>query len=174
MAPVVTLMIGRLDDWFGSSRARRDRADPRLRALVRRRRPQAGLRGLPVAGFRARLLAAAYRHHLHWSELIGGDIVLTIPYAWQRRFNGSDSRSLARMDDPVPDEIVTELYRRFPDFVRAFDPDGMTVEEFDTFGPTARTLRAFIGSYQRPGGPGPRRPAPEPRRRVGGTTGPER
>ena len=24
----------------------------------------------------------------------------------------------------------------------------MTVEEFDSFGPTVRTLRAFIGSYQ--------------------------
>ena len=30
-------------------------------------------------GYRARLLAAAYRHHLHWSEMIGGDVVLTIP-----------------------------------------------------------------------------------------------
>ena len=30
------------------------------------------------------VLAAAYRHHLHWSELIGGDIVMTIPYEWQR------------------------------------------------------------------------------------------
>ena len=40
-------------------------------------------------GYRARLLAAAYRHHLHWSELIGGDVVLTIPYTWQPLFNDS-------------------------------------------------------------------------------------
>jgi transaldolase len=30
-------------------------------------------------GYRTRLLAAAYRNHLHWSQFIGGDVVLTIP-----------------------------------------------------------------------------------------------
>jgi transaldolase len=42
---------------------------------------------------------------------------------------------------------VAELEARFPDFVRAYEPDGMTVAEFDSFGATARTLRSFIGSY---------------------------
>jgi transaldolase len=27
------------------------------------------------------------------------------------------------------------------------EPDGLTADEFDTFGPSARTLRSFIGSY---------------------------
>ena len=35
----------------------------------------------------------------------------------------------------------------FPDFVRAFEPDGLAPTEFDTFLPTVRTLRAFIASY---------------------------
>jgi transaldolase len=55
---------------------------------------------------------------------------------------------VARFDEPVPEEIVDELYRRFPDFRRAYDEDGMTVEDFDSFGATVRTLRSFIGSYQ--------------------------
>jgi transaldolase len=149
MSPVVTMMIGRLDDW--------------IQVLVKRdgilTNPGyvhwAGIaclkRAYPIfqeRGYRARLLAAAYRHHLHWSELIGGDIVLTIPYAWQRLFNESDLEVAPRMDDPVPEEILSELYRKFPDFRRAYDPDAMTVEEFDSFGPTVRTLRGFIGSYQ--------------------------
>ena len=33
-----------------------------------------------------------------------------------------------------------------PEFRRAYEPDGMTVEEFDTFGATLRTLRGFIAS----------------------------
>ncbi len=38
---------------------------------------------------------------------------------------------------------------RIPDFRRAYEPDGMLPEEFDTFGPTARTLRGFIAAcYQ--------------------------
>jgi transaldolase len=35
-----------------------------------------------------------------------------------------------------------------PEFRRAYDVDGMTVDEFDGFGATVRTLRQFIGSYQ--------------------------
>jgi len=52
------------------------------------------------------------------------------------------------MDEPVDERIVSELYERFPDFRRAYDADGMTVDEFDAYGATVRTLRAFIGSYQ--------------------------
>ncbi len=32
----------------------------------------------------------------------------------------------------------------FPDFRKAFDVDGMAVEEFDSYGATVRTLRTFI------------------------------
>ena len=98
-------------------------------------------------GYRTRLLAAAYRHHLHWSELIGGDVILTIPCAWQRLFNESDIEVVPRMDDPVPQDAVDELYRRFPDFRRAYDVDGMRPEDFDSYGATTRTLRGFISSY---------------------------
>ncbi len=98
-------------------------------------------------GYRARLLAAAYRHHLHWSEFIGGDVILTIPYKWQLRFNASDIEVKERMDDPVDQAIIDGLYNHIPDFRRAYDEDGMTVEEFDAYGATVRTLRGFIASY---------------------------
>lgn len=148
MTPVCTLMVGRLDDWM-EVLVKRDGvvADP---GIVH----WAGIACMKKAygivrerGYRTRLLAAAYRHHLHWSELIGGDVVLTIPYSWQRLFNDSDIEVVPRMDDPVPETIVNELYRRFPDFRRAYDVDGMSPEEFDSYGAASRTLRGFIASY---------------------------
>jgi transaldolase len=51
------------------------------------------------------------------------------------------------MDDAIDPAVLDELRGHFPDFVRAYEPDGLTAAEFDTFGPSARTLRAFIGSY---------------------------
>jgi transaldolase len=51
------------------------------------------------------------------------------------------------MDDPVGPAVVDELRRHFPDFVRAYEPDGLALAEFDAFPPTVRTLRAFIASY---------------------------
>jgi transaldolase len=148
MGPVITLMMGRLEDWL-KVQAERDGivADP---AAI----PWAGVAAFKRAyaifrerGFRARLLGAAIRHHYHWSELIGGDVVLTLPAVWQHRFNDSTIEVRPRMDDQVDPAIVDELRAHFPDFVRAYDPDGLTVDEFDAFGPSARTLRAFVASY---------------------------
>ncbi len=148
MTPVCTLMVGRLDDWL-QVLVKRDGivADPGIVhwAGVACLKKAYGIFG--ERGYRTRLLAAAYRHHLHWSELIGGDVILTIPCAWQRLFNASDIEVVPRMEEPVPAEILDELYRRFPDFRRAHDEGGMPVEEFEAYGPTARTLRGFIASY---------------------------
>jgi transaldolase len=149
MSPVCTLMVGRLDDWLQVY------ADREGILLTPGYVNWSGIACLKKAypifqerGYRTRLLAAAYRHHLHWSELIGGDIVLTIPYKWQKLFNASDIAVVPRFEHEVPGEVVGELYDRLPEFRRAYDVDGMTVDEFDGFGATVRTLRQFIGSYQ--------------------------
>jgi transaldolase len=39
------------------------------------------------------------------------------------------------MDEAVEDEILDELWRKFPDFWRAYEPNGMTIDEFDSFWP---------------------------------------
>ena len=148
MGPVITIMMGRLEDWL---RVQTERdgiiADPT--AL-----PWSGIAVFKRAyglfrerGYRARLLGAAIRHHFHWSELIGGDVIITLPHAWQLRFNASSVEVRPRIDDPVDPAIVAELAAHFPDFVRAYEPDGLAVEEFDAFPPTVRTLRAFIACY---------------------------
>lgn len=148
MGPVITIMVGRLEDWL-RIQTERDGivADPA--AL-----PWSGIAVFKRAygmfrerGFRARPLAAAIRHHLHWSEFIGGECVITLPSAWQKRFNASDVEVRPRMDEPVDPAIVAELAAHFPDFRRAYEPDGLTPAEFDAFPPTVRTLRQFIGSY---------------------------
>ena len=148
MTPVCTIMIGRLDDWLKVV-ARNESI-----VLTPGHLDWAGIAVMKKTygifqqrGYRARLLAAAYRHHLHWSELIGGDLVQAIPYEWQVLFNNSDIEVRKRMQDPVVPAIVEEVYRKFADFRRAYDEDGMAVEEFERFGATLRTLRAFIGSY---------------------------
>ena len=97
-------------------------------------------------GYRTRLLAAAYRHKLHWTELVGGDVTLTMTHQWQRRFNAVTGDLPSRFDEPVPAVHVEELLA-IPDFRRAYDADGMAVTEFDAYGATVRTLRGFIASY---------------------------
>jgi transaldolase len=146
MTPVCTIMVGRLDDWLEIAAAK----DGTL--LTPGSVNWAGIacvkRAYPIykeRGYRTRLLAAAYRNHLHWSALIGGDIVLTIPGKWQRLFNASDVPVKARFDEPVPERALEEL-AKVPEFLRAYEPDGMTIDQFDDYGATRRTLRGFIGS----------------------------
>ena len=90
---------------------------------------------------------AAYRHRLHWTEFVGGDVVLTMPHAWQVRFNASGIAPQARIDEPVDAATIAELQARIPDFGRAYEPDGLTIDEFDSYGATVRTLRGFIKAY---------------------------
>jgi len=73
--------------------------------------------------------------------------VITLPAGWQHRFNASDVAVRPRMDEPVDPAIVAELSAHYPDFGRAYEPNGLMIEEFDRFPPTVRTLRQFIGSY---------------------------
>ena len=148
MGPVITIMVGRVDDW--------------LKVLVERDGIVVHPAALAYSGvavfkraygifqervFRARLLAAAIRHHLHWSEFVGGDVIITMPSSWQKKFNGSAIDVRERMHEPVDPIYINELLAAFPDFRRAFQPDGLTVDEFDSFPPSVRTLRAFIASY---------------------------
>ncbi|HMR49518.1 MAG TPA: transaldolase family protein [Arachnia sp.] len=144
MGPVVTIMGGRLDDWLKHVVAR-DKIYIDPSALE-----WAGVAALKRAhhvfaerGLRSRVLSAAFRNVLQWSELVGGDLVVSPPFAWQKIINGSDYVVVPKIDEPVSEYYLEQL-RRIPDFVRAYEVDGMTVEEFEDFGPTRKTLRQFL------------------------------
>ncbi len=148
MSPVCSLMVGRVDDWM---KVLIDRDSIALHPAAQ---SWAGIAAFKRAygiyrerGYRTRMLAAAYRHRLHWTELVGADAVLTMPYAWQVRFNNSGIDPVERIDIPVDQALLDDLLERIPDFRRAYEPDGLTPAEFVTYGATARTLRGFISSY---------------------------
>ena len=147
MAPVCTIMVGRTDDWM-KVLAKRDEIDIEPSYL-----DWAGIACMKKAyeiyrqrGYRARLLSAAYRHLGHWAEFIGGELIVSLPYEWQLKANESDIEVKERMSDPVDPQFIQAMYEKIPDFRRAYDKDGMTVDEFDTYGATVRTLRGFITS----------------------------
>jgi transaldolase len=74
-------------------------------------------------------------------------VVITMPFAWQVRFNTSGIVPTSRIDAPVDAALIEDLRGRFPDFVRAHEPDGLSIADFDRFPCTRRTLRAFTRSY---------------------------
>jgi len=149
MTPVCTIMIGRQDDW--------------LKALVKRDQLTVNPEALEWAGiavmkkaykiykerqYRTRLLAAAYRNLQQWSELTGADIVMTITADWQAKINASTIEVKSRIEDPVNPEFLKELEQKFPvEWKKGYNEDGLTIADFDSYGPTRRTLRGFLAGY---------------------------
>lgn len=147
MGPVVTIMGGRLDDWLKDVVARDSVSiDPGHLEW-------AGVAALKRAylifqerGYRSRVLSAAFRNHMQWSELVGGDLVVSPPFAWQEKFNRSGLGAEHRIDVPVDPRVLESLQARVPEFTRAYEVDGLSVTEFDSFGASRKTLRQFLAS----------------------------
>ena len=147
---VVTLMIGRVDDHI-------KRVVDKDKLLV----DPAVLPWAGIAVFKesvrvfherkldatATLLAAAYRHHLHWTELVGPGVVQTIPYGWWKQFEASSLPLRAgALHEDVDPHVLKEL-RRVPAFVRAHDANALSAPEFATYGASVHTLKQFLDGY---------------------------
>jgi transaldolase len=147
MGPVCTIMVGRLDDWLKTV-AKRDvvTVDPGVLEWAGVAVFKRAYEIFRERGFRTRLLSAAFRNHMHWSQLVGGDVVISPPFDWQVRLNASGIEPVSRIDEPVEAAVLETLYSRFPDFRRAYDADGMAIGEFQEFGATRKTLRQFLAA----------------------------
>jgi len=147
MGPVCTIMVGRLDDWLKVLLEKHNLSiDPGYLEWAGVAVFKKSYQIFKERGYRLRLLSAAFRNHMHWSELIGGDVIISPPYSWQVRFNSSDIEVRPRIHEPVPSAVVEALLAKFPDFRRSYTEDGLAVAEFDSFGPTLRTLRQFVSA----------------------------
>jgi transaldolase len=147
MGPVCTIMVGRLDDWLKVVAERENiTIDPGYLEWAGVAVFKKTYQRFQERGYRIRLLSAAFRNHMHWSELMGGDVVISPPYSWQVRFNASDVDVHSRINNPVEPRIVEDLSRKFLDFRRSYSEDGISMDDFDSFGPTRRTLRQFIAA----------------------------
>lgn len=146
MGPVCTIMVGRTDDWMKVSAEQAKLAvDPGIFEW-------AGVAAFKNAhqiykqrGYRTRLLAAAFRNHMHYTELLGGDCVISPPFAWQARINQSDLvPDLNSIENPIDPKILNALLDKSLEFRKAYDPEGLTISQFSEFGATKRTLRGFL------------------------------
>ena len=147
MGPVCTIMVGRLDDWLKVAAEKENiTIDPGYLEWAGIAVFKKTYQLFQKRGYRIRLLSAAFRNHMHWSEFIGGDVVISPPHSWQVRFNASDVEVRPRIDNPVEARVVEELSTKFSDFRRAYAEDGLLIEEFDSFPPTRRTLRQFTAA----------------------------
>jgi transaldolase len=137
------IMIGRLDDFL------REVAHDNQAAVSEADIQQSGIAATKRAyalyqerGYEAVLLIAALRGAYHLTELAGADLLMSIAPAFQKVFVTQDFPREERIAKPVPADTIERL-SAMPEFVRAYEPDGMTPAEFMSFGATQRTLSQF-------------------------------
>jgi transaldolase len=146
--PYITLMIGRVDDHLKrvAEKEKITTAPGAIEwsgiAVFKNAHRLFKQRGLPGT-----LLAAAYRHEGHWSQIIGREVLQTVPYTWWTKFNVATTKPTLTLDQPVDDKVLAELRAKFPDFNRAHDENGMPVRDFAGYGATVHTLSQFLGGY---------------------------
>ncbi len=147
MSPVCTLMMGRTDDWLRSWSDKQNLIlDPECLDWAGVAVMKEAYRIYQNRGYTTRLLMAACRNHRHWSQLLGGDLCMTINYGWQKKLNGCTIPVEAHINDPVPQHYMDQL-NTLSEFRRSFDENGMSPKEFTSYGGFRSTLSGFLSSY---------------------------
>jgi len=138
------IMIGRLDDYLRE--VAHDTQAVATESDIRQSGVAATKRAYQVykeRGYQAVLLIAALRGDYHLTEIAGADLLMSIAPAFQDIFVTRDLPREERIDQPVPADVIERL-SQMPEFVRAYEPDGVKPSEFVGFGATQRTLSQFV------------------------------
>ncbi len=138
------IMIGRLDDYLREvahdTAANVTESDIRWAGLACTKR---AYQIYKERGYTAELLVAALRGPYHMTELAGGEMIMSIapgPQAW---FIKDSQPKEPGIDRPIPADALERL-RKMPEFVKAYEPDGMSTKDFIGYGVTQRTLSFFV------------------------------
>jgi transaldolase len=137
------IMIGRLDDYL------RDVAHDCEAGISESDIRQAGLAVSKRAysiyrqnGYEAVLIVAALRGTYHMTELGGAEIIMSIAPPYQEMLLSDELVCEERIDHEIPADVIERL-SALPEFVRAYEPDGMEAKDFIGYGVTQKTLAQF-------------------------------
>jgi transaldolase len=137
------LMIGRIDDYLtevsADNQSKAVPADIQKAGLAIAKRAYAVFK---ERGYAAKILVAALRGTYHATELAGADIILSIHPKHQKPLIENNVPKEEKYAVPVEPQVLERLYS-IKEFVRAYEPDGLSAEEFISFGVTQRTLSQF-------------------------------
>lgn len=102
---------------------------------------------LKERGYKAIMLGGGARGTQHFTEMVGGDVHITINWNTAHELIEADGAVVSRMDVETPREIIDELSAKLIDFRRAFNDNGLSVKEFRNFGPVQLFRSMFLEGY---------------------------
>ena len=140
---IAVLMVGRLDDYLrdvmNDTRAAATEADIRWAGTAAIKRAYGIFR---QEGYSCVLMPAGCRGGYHIRELAGAEMVMSIAPGIASALSAEDTFE-ERIAEPVDRGILDRLCSML-EFRKAYEPDGMSIDEFITFGSCNRTLDQFV------------------------------
>jgi len=101
-------------------------------------------------GYSATFVAGGARGLHHFTEMVGGDVCVTINWVGTAdKLLSADPPVVHRLFNPVPQHVIDELMEKLPDFRRGYVEDGLTVDEYESFGPVEHFRSIFVKSWKR-------------------------
>ena len=97
--------------------------------------------------YKVTMLGGGARGTHHFTEMVGGDVHVTINYSTAQELIDMDEPVVSRIDTETPPDVIAELRAKLPDFRRAYDDDGLAVDEFKDFGPLLLFRSMFLEGY---------------------------
>ncbi|HBP39007.1 MAG TPA: hypothetical protein DD640_09775 [Clostridiales bacterium] len=140
---LVVQQVGRLDDYL------RDVAHDMLSGLEEEEIIQTGLavakRTYAIfqeKGYRSVIMPAGLRGPYHLTEMAGGKVTFSITTRVQDMILAADPPRDIRIDKPIEPAVIRRLMK-IPEFVRAYEPDGLQPADFITYGVIQKLLSQF-------------------------------
>jgi len=102
---------------------------------------------LKERGYRTTLLGGGARGTHHFTEMVGGDVHVTINWSTAEELISAGTPVVSRMDAETPQSVIDELGEKFEVFRQAYCEDGLKVEEFVGYGPVQLFRNAFLTGW---------------------------
>ncbi|MDW7658780.1 MAG: transaldolase family protein, partial [Bacillota bacterium] len=100
-------------------------------------------------GYESILMPAGCRGAYHITEIAGARMICSVAPKIAAMLDQIEGPYTECIDQPVDPAILNRLMT-LPEFVKAYEPDGMSPDEFITFGSTNRTLNQFCDNGWNP------------------------
>ena len=140
---IAVLMIGRLDDYLrdvmNDTQARATEADVRWAGIAVFKRAYELFK---ERRYDCMLMPAGSRSAYHIAEISGASMVMSISPEIAR-YLAAETDFSEKIDRPVEPAILERLCE-MPEFRKAYEPDGMIVNEFIAYGAFNRTLDQYM------------------------------
>ena len=102
---------------------------------------------LKEKGYQTTMLGGGARGTHHFTEMVGGDVHITINWSTAQEIMEVDTEVVSRIDVETPQHIIDELTEKFIDFKKAYYEGELLVKEFAGFGPVQLFRNAFLNGY---------------------------